>query len=163
VKAGGSALKTRVFIETTIPSFYFETRTDRRSQDWRDQTRLWWDRLSARYELVTSPLVLVEFRRSPSHKSAEAGRFFENVRLLDTPPEFDSVVAHYIDQRLMPADAAGDAAHLAIASLHHADFLLTWNCQHLANANKQRHIRVINQRLGLPTPTITTPFELIPE
>ncbi|CAG0980144.1 hypothetical protein PHYC_01721 [Phycisphaerales bacterium] len=153
----------RVFIETTIPSFYFETRTDRRSQDWRDQTRRWWDDHRARYELVTSPLVLLEYRRSPVGKSSEAEQFFARVRLLDTPPEFESVVSHYIQQRLMPADAKGDAAHLAMASLHAADFLLTWNCQHLANANKQRHIRVINERLGLSTPIITTPFELIPE
>ncbi|MFG0285997.1 MAG: hypothetical protein ACF8R7_16390 [Phycisphaerales bacterium JB039] len=63
----------------------------------------------------------------------------------------------------MPADAAGDAGHLALASLHGIDFLLTWNCRHLANANKMRHMAVLNGRLGLQTPVITTPFNLAAE
>ncbi len=63
----------------------------------------------------------------------------------------------------MPDDSAGDAGHLAMASMHSVEFILTWNCRHLANANKQQHIHVVNNRLGLGTPRITTPFELIPE
>jgi dTDP-4-amino-4,6-dideoxygalactose transaminase len=56
-----------------------------------------------------------------------------------------------------------DALHLAYASFYKIDFLLTWNCNHLANANKRKHIRVINARLNLPTPEIVTPLELFSE
>jgi len=63
----------------------------------------------------------------------------------------------------VPEDAAGDAAHLGIASLHCVYFLLTWNIRHLANANKFQHLHVINGRLGPFTPTITMPLTLIPE
>jgi hypothetical protein len=63
----------------------------------------------------------------------------------------------------MPRDARGDAAHLAMASLHGVDFLLTWNCRHLANANKADHLRVINTRLRLTVPVLTTPMTLMPE
>jgi len=63
----------------------------------------------------------------------------------------------------MPAEAAGDAYHLAFACLQKVDFLLTWNCKHLANANKVQHLTVLNGRLGLPTPVITTPLTLMPE
>ena len=152
-----------VFIETTIPSYYFENRTDVRSVDWRIQTRRWWNSYRRQYSLVTSPLVLAEFQRSPDVKSAEADRFFEEVEMLEKPPNFAAVVNRYVRERLMPADAGGDAAHLAFASIYGADFLLTWNCRHLANANKQRHIHVVNTRLGLTTPIICTPFELVPE
>jgi len=61
----------------------------------------------------------------------------------------------------MPAGAVGDAAHLAMASVHSIDFVLTWNCKHLANANKIRHIGMVNQRLGLSVPVLTTPLTLI--
>jgi len=57
----------------------------------------------------------------------------------------------------------GDSLHLAYASLYKIDFLLTWNCNHLANANKKQHIRVINTRLGLFVPEIATPMELFTE
>lgn len=57
----------------------------------------------------------------------------------------------------MPADLAGDAAHLAIACVHEMDFLRTWNIRHLANPNRTDHLIVINRRLGLLTPAIVTP------
>lgn len=63
----------------------------------------------------------------------------------------------------MPSGAGGDAGHLAFASMHGVDFLLTWNCAHLANANKTKHLSVLNGRLGLSVPILTTPLTLIPE
>ncbi len=63
----------------------------------------------------------------------------------------------------MPLKLEGDAFHLAYASVYKIDFLLTWNCNHLANANKKQHIRVINTKLGLSTPEIITPLELFEE
>nr|VFK57225.1 MAG: hypothetical protein BECKTC1821F_GA0114240_101552 [Candidatus Kentron sp. TC] len=69
----------------------------------------------------------------------------------------------YVSNYLMPRTLAGDAAHLAYASYHNMEYLLTWNCNHLANANKRRHIRIINARLGLSTPEIVTPLQLFKE
>ena len=63
----------------------------------------------------------------------------------------------------MPKDFLGDAIHLSYASSYKIDFLLTWNCRHLANANKRQHIRVINTKLGLFIPEIITPLELFLE
>jgi hypothetical protein len=63
----------------------------------------------------------------------------------------------------MPRVLKGDALHLAYASFYKIDFLLTWNCNHLANANKRKHIRVINTRLNLAIPEIITPLELFSE
>lgn len=57
----------------------------------------------------------------------------------------------------------GDSFHLAFASVHEVDHLLTWNCQHLANPFKVAHITAINRRLGLLTPTILTPQMLVEE
>ena len=71
------------------------------------------------------------------------------------------IVDAYIQHHLMPNDPKGDALHLALASYHRCQFLLTWNCAHLANANKQEHIRHINALLGLHVPILTTPLELI--
>jgi hypothetical protein len=152
-----------IFIETTIPSYYFETRRDRRTTDWRAQTRLWWDRFAPAYQLVTSEFVIAEYLRAPAVKSAQAARFFSGVAVLPIPKRFEEVVSAYISERVMPAGERGDAAHLAVASLHAVDFVLTWNCRHLANANKARHIRAVNTRLGLTTPIIATPFEVVPE
>ena len=63
----------------------------------------------------------------------------------------------------MPMEEGGDAVHLAYASFYRMDFLLTWNCNHLANANKKTHIHIINARMDLFTPEIITPLELFLE
>ena len=63
----------------------------------------------------------------------------------------------------MPADPSFDALHLALASYHKCEFLVTWNCQHLANANKFGHLRRVNNLLGLYVPVLVTPLELLGE
>ena len=63
----------------------------------------------------------------------------------------------------MGFDRRGDALHLAIASYHKCNFLVTWNCAHLANANKFGHIRRVNTMLGLFVSALVTPLELLGE
>lgn len=152
-----------VYIETTIPSFYFETRRHPTIVAWRASTRRWWDLFRDRYELVTSRAVFNEIAESPASKAKQMIRLLDSVKILDEPPELSQIVSFYVKNKLMPADAEGDAAHLAIASWHQVDFLLTWNCRHLANMNKAAHLRVINTRLGLKSPILTTPDTLVPE
>jgi len=152
-----------VYIETSVPSYYFETRRSPAAQAWREATRKWWSHCRRGYELFTSRFALAELRRAPRAKARAALSLLRNVTVLNEPRELQEVANYYIEQRAMPAVAGGDAYHLAMASLHKMDFLLTWNCQHLANANKVRHLAVLNARLGLPMPVITTPLTLIPE
>ncbi len=81
--------------------------------------------------------------------------------LLPIEEEVSEIVQVYIQHKLMPKDPVGDALHLAMASYHKCDFLLTWNCANIANANKFGHIKRINTMLGLYIPTLLTPLELI--
>ena len=83
--------------------------------------------------------------------------------VLEVTPAVAEIVAAYVQHRLMPADPAGDALHLALASYHKCEFLVTWNCQHLANANKFGHLRLVNGLLGLYVPVLATPLELLGE
>ncbi|MBK8266961.1 MAG: type II toxin-antitoxin system VapC family toxin [Planctomycetes bacterium] len=152
-----------VYIETTIPSFYLETRSATRVVEWKNMTREWWDTHRYNYELVTSRFVIREITNSPNKKRAAALELIAQAVILEEPPELPDVIEFYMEHKLMPADALGDAAHLAIASLHSIDFLLTWNCKHLANSNKSRQIAVQNARLGISTPFIVTPVTMIPE
>lgn len=71
------------------------------------------------------------------------------------------IVATYIARRVMPADPTGDALHVPLASFHKCEFLVTWNCRHLTNANKFAHLRRVNVILGLFVPTLVTPHELL--
>ncbi len=152
-----------VYIETTIPSFYHEVRTEPEMVARRRWTREWWDAHRSRYELVTCDAVGDELERGNHPVKEDALALIENVELLPITPEIGEIVEAYIQHRVMPDDPVGDALHLAMASYYKCDFLLTWNCRHLANANKFDHIRRINTLLGLFVPALVTPLELLGE
>ena len=151
----------RVYIETTIPSFYFETRSDADMVARREWTRRWWQGASARYESVTSVAVVDELTRGDFPAREDCLRLIEKLPLVPIEHAVAEIVEAYVARNVMPRDPVGDALHLAVASYHRCDFLLTWNCRHLANANKFDQIRRVNTMLGLFVPALVTPLELL--
>jgi hypothetical protein len=152
-----------VYIETTIPSYYFETRTTPQAITWRHATRTWWDRFRGSYTLVTSSLVIEELALAPPEKAGPGRQLLAGCSMLEPDAGVGRAAEAYLRHKLVPRNALADAVHLALASVHGVDFLLTWNCRHLANANKVRHLTIINRRLGISTPILTTPLTLLPE
>ena len=153
--------KPRAYVETTIPSFYYEERGEPDIVARREWTQRWWRSAVSRYELVTSPAVLDELAGGRPERSAMRLALVDALPLVPIVPAIAEIVQAYIRHRLMPADPGGDALHLALASYHRCDFLVTWNCRHLANANKFDHIRRVNVLLGLFVPALVTPLELL--
>jgi len=153
--------RPRVYVETTIPSFYHEVRTRPDIVARREWTRLWWNGAAEHYDLVTSPAVLDELVGCSPERAAERLALVRDLPLLRIESAIAEIVQAYILHRVMPTDPAGDALHLALASYHKCDFLVTWNCQHLANANKFGPIRRVNTMLGLFVPALVTPLELL--
>ena len=129
----------------------------------RDWTRAWWTLASRATDLVTSLAVLEEIERGDFATREDCIRLVAPLPMLAVEPPVLDIVEAYIRHRVMPADPAGDALHLATATYHRCDFLVTWNCKHLANANKFGHIRRVNGLLGLLTPALVTPLELLGE
>ena len=151
----------RVYVETTIPSFYHETRATPVIVARREWTQQWWSDSPARYELVTSPAVISELENGPADRREDWLALIQGLPVLPIEAAIEEIVETYQTHKLMPKNPAGDALHLALASYHKCDFLVTWNCQHLANANKFGHIRSVNTSLGLFVPAIVTPLEML--
>lgn len=154
----------RIYIETTVVSFYFNARPEPEMVARQNWMRRWLDAaLLTSDQLVTSVAVETELNAGDfPHKSdmiALASRF----PLLDINDSVIEAVEAYIANHVMPNDPGGDAFHLAAASFHRCDFLVTWNCRHIANANKFGHIRRVNGILGLGNPLLVTPLELLNE
>jgi len=154
-------MKPRVYIETSIPSFYHEIRAEPEMVARRDWTRHWWDEMRDDYLLVSSVAVLDELQSGDFPNKDQAIELLSSLPLVPLELEIAEIVRVYIEQKVMPNDPVGDALHLALASFHKCDFLLTWNCRHLANANKFGHIRRVNAMLGLYIPLLVTPLELL--
>lgn len=153
-------MKPSVYIDTTIPSYYVDERPALRLHI--DRTREWWDVESGQYDIYMSDFVVAELEEGSYPRTAEALQLVHRLPRLAPAPEMQLIVEAYVSNRLMPRRDVRDAFHLAFASHYKMDFLLTWNCRHLANARKQLQIRTVNAILGLSTPLIVTPLELVP-
>ena len=154
-------MKETVYVETTIFSFYHERRSSPAVVAMRDWTRQWWDDHRHAYEVVTSAAVLAELDTGSLPQRDDALAMALGLPAIPVEDEVEEIVEVYIKHEVMPKEPLGDALHLALASLHKVDYLLTWNCRHLANANKFAHIRRINSLMGLHVPAIVTPLELL--
>lgn len=154
-------MKPKVYIETSIPSFYHEIRAEPEMVARRQWTHQWWDGSRDDYRLVTSVAVLDELNNGDYLNKEKCIELVNDLPLMPVEPEIAEIVTAYIQHKVMPDDPVGDALHLAMASFHKCDSLLTWNCRHLANANKFGHIRRVNAMLGLYIPLLVTPLELL--
>jgi len=134
--------KPRVYVETTIPSFYHEARSAPDIVARREWTRQWWDSAPECYDLLPSPAVLDDLIGGIPERSAQRVALVRNLPLLPIEPAIVEIVRTYIQYKK-------------------CDFLVTWNCRHLANANKFGHIRRVNAMLGLFVPALVTPLELL--
>lgn len=151
----------KVYLETSFFSFYYDERPECAYQ--RERTRKWWKNERHRYDLVTSYITLEEAGEPVYPNWEKVKAMADKVPILAEVHDVAGIVNVYLEHHLMPKNDAADAFHLAIASYHEVDYLLTWNCKHIANANKYEHIRAVNLRLGLLTPFLITPDLLFSE
>lgn len=123
-------------------------------------TRLWWDDDRVRYSLVTSQYVYDESKAGDRVLASERLRHLSGIPLLPLAPLIDELAAEILARAILPASAALDALHIACAAVHRIDFLLTWNCKHIANpVILPRVYRVIDD-FALPFPVICTPQDM---
>jgi predicted nucleic acid-binding protein len=154
-------MKKSVYLDTTIFSYLVDERDS--MKNFIDVTKEWWETQRKYYDTYVSIETLAELREGDYPRKEKATRLAETIDVLSRIPEIEEIAEIYIENYLMPNDLRGDAIHLAYTSVYKIDFLMTWNCKHLANANKKLHIRKINTKLGLFVPDIITPLELFEE
>ena len=154
-------MQKRIYIETTIPSSYYTLRTDDVSLARQKLTRQWWDEYASLFILTSSTAVETELRLGTGKTTQDRLALLAGVEIYVPTIEILQITQIYIDRSIMPKGPQGDALHLAIASFHQVDAMLTWNCTHLANPSKFDLIARINRELGLRTPKLTTPLDYL--
>jgi len=154
-------MKKTVYVDATIPNFLYDQREE--AQVFVKVTTTWWKEERHFFEIWASEATLDEVGSGSYPHKVQAIECASQLQLLPPDPAIIEIAQTYIDQYVMPHSLKGDALHLAYASFYKMDFLLTWNCNHLANANKHQHIAILNTRLHLAVPEITTPFQLFHE
>jgi hypothetical protein len=155
-------VRPKLYLETTIPSIL----TSRPSGDLlkariQQTTRAWWDIQRSRYDIWISRLVLHEANKGDPDAAKQRSEVLAPFALLRDNERTDALAAQLLTECGLPARAEADATHIAIAAVHSIDFLLTWNCTHLANAALLPKIMHICNGAGYACPKICTPTQLL--
>lgn len=151
-----------VYIETSILGYL----TARPSRDLIvaaniEITREWWETRRSSFQLYSSQAVVKETSQGDVHKAAQRLEIIRDVVLLDLNQSVLDLAKQFLGRSSLPAKADVDAIHIATATIHNMDYLLTWNCKHIANAQIQKKLAEISLDFGYKLPILCTPYELL--
>jgi len=124
-------------------------------------TRRWWDQERRNYELVTSQYVLDEAACGDRGLAAERLSALSQIPLVDLPDEIPDLAETLLATAILPSAARLDALHICATCFHRLDYLLTWNCTHLANARILPKVREFMASRGFILPEVCTPEEML--
>jgi len=155
-------MQSRVYIETSIPSYL----TARPSNDLRamanqNTTIEWWENRKSQFDVFVSEFVIAECSLGDPKASSRRIASIEGIPVLETTEEAKNLAGSLIAEDAIPNRAEIDAYHIAVATVNGMNYLLTWNCTHIANAVIRPRIEAVCRNRGYEPPTICTPQELM--
>ncbi len=155
-------MKPKVYLETTIASYL----AARPSRDLivaghQQITHRWWDTRRNAYDLYASTLVLEEAAEGDPDAAQRRAAVIRTCRMLVIDTEALDRSRALIRAEAVPKKATADSLHIAIAALNGVDFLLTWNCAHINNADRKPVVESVCAVAGYHCPVICTPEELM--
>jgi predicted nucleic acid-binding protein len=150
-----------VYVETSVVSYY----TARLSRDIvtaarQTITQEWWDEARERYEIYISTLVVEEAKTGDAEAARKRLTAISGLPILEINNAAEELAKRLVDEELIPETSAEDALHIALATVHGMDFLLTWNFRHINNAEMKAKIRAAIEAVGYECPIICSPEEL---
>lgn len=124
-------------------------------------THQWWNDERSNYQLVASQLVIDEASAGNPSLAAERLQLLAGIPLLQLDPVIADIADEIMSRAILPEKARTDALHIATVAHHRIQYLLTWNCRHIANARILPRIHDVLNDLLIPIPVICTPEEMV--
>ncbi len=153
---------TTLYIETSIVSYLRQRPSSQVVMAARQLlTHQWWNNHRGDYELVTSQYVLDEASDGDPVLAAERLQSLDGIPLLPLDPRIGIIADEIMSRAILPPNATVDALHIAMVAHHQIEYLLTWNCKHIANARILPRIHGVLTDLECPIPIICTPEEMV--
>ena len=153
-----------VYIETTIISYL----VSRSSRDvviagHQQTTQSWWRERRLAFDCYISQAVIDEISLGDPAESTKRRSLVKAMAMLEVTRQAERLAERILESRVIPAKAVRDTTHIALATVHGIDYLLTWNCRHIANAQILRKVSEICRDEGYAMPVVCTPDELMGE
>lgn len=150
-------MKLSLYLETSVVGAYLDNDEPFR----RDLTIRWWEHELCEYRAVSSVLVESEISRMAEPHRSGYLNLIKPLEQLELTDEVAILAEGYIDRGIFHRKYIADAIHVAIASFHTIDYIVTWNFGHLANVRRQARLRLFNNAAGFFSPVIITPEFLV--
>jgi predicted nucleic acid-binding protein len=155
-------VKPSVYLETSVISYL----TSRTSRDivvvaHQEVTREWWQEQRKHYRLVISEVVLQEVTTGDDEAGDKRFDLIKGLEVLTITEQVQDLANAFVARRILPMKAMADALHIAISAIHHVQFLMTWNCKHIANAVIEKMIKQVCEEYGYEPTLLCTPLELM--
>jgi hypothetical protein len=153
-----------VYLETTFISYLVARPShDLLGAAHQQATQDWWANRRVAFECYVSQAVIDEASVGDATEIQKRLAVIDSLLLVEVTQEAEILTQAILSSGVIPPRAARDAGHIAVAAVQEIDYLLTWNCKHLANAQIMRRIALVCDRLGQRMPLICTPEELMGE
>jgi predicted nucleic acid-binding protein len=156
-RGGAPTSRKSIYLETSVVGAYLDNAEPFR----RDLTIRWWEHELASYQPFVSGLVQRELERMPEARRASYLKLIEPLPRLEITDESAILAEGYIARGIFHRKYMADALHVALASHHKLDFLVTWNFGFLANVHRQARVQLFNTAAGFFVPSIVTPEFLV--
>ena len=151
-----------VYIETSIVSYLRQKPSSQVVAAARQLlTHQWWNDHRLNYELVVSQYVIDEVSAGHVLLAKQRLASLDGIPLLPITPEVPKIAQRIMALGVLPQKAQVDALHISLAAHHRIQYLLTWNCKHIANARILPRIHDILANMEIPIPIICTPEEML--
>jgi predicted nucleic acid-binding protein len=150
----------KVYIETSVISYLAAKPSNNlRVKLNQKDTKDWWKKRQ-NYACFISYEVLNEIAAGNKEQSTRRQKLCKNVPLLEINDECLKLAEKIVKSGIVPVKAGADALHIATAAVHKIDYLLTWNCKHIANVHIQDRLLVFLNKSGYNKPILCTPSEI---
>jgi len=155
-------MKPKIYIETTVVSYLTSRDSPTPLIAGRQQiTREWWETRKNLFELIVSEIVVQEAAEGDTEAAKKRLAVLEGIPSLSLSPEVLTLAEALVSAGPIPREWIEDAFHIALAAVNGVDYLVTWNCKHIANAILRHDIERIIENHGYACPVICTPEELM--
>jgi hypothetical protein len=162
LQTDGGGVKEKVYVETSVVSYL----CSRPSRDlvvaaMQQMTREWWETHRRRYDCFVSDVVIEEIGHGDKDAAARRQPATAGLAVLAVNDAVVRLADHLMKQSKLPPDREDDVLHVAIATVHGMDYLLTWNCAHIANPHWLKKFDQIIRKQGYAMPLVCTPQALL--
>ena len=147
---------SRIYVDTSVVNGAFAQRFSR------DTTPFWNAVRRGEIVIIASDVLEQELKNAPQHVRDFFGGLPESqIERIVSTDESDDLAERYIAENIVGKSSLDDCRHIAMATLAHADVLVSWNFKHIINDSRIRGYNSVNMKMGYTQINIRTPYEVI--